>query len=121
MIKVLEKLKDDDWYAAFSAAGKPKTVIGCSNVSVEGIDRESVGEIIAIQNGEYDGASWAGVFKLKDGRFISVCSFCDYTGWDCQAGGEIFVGSTLGSVIRYGLSEDERKRLQLDLEERIIE
>jgi len=35
---------------------------------------------------------------------------CDYSGWDCQAGGRVRVGHFLDDVINYGMSEEERKQ-----------
>lgn len=112
---MLKELDNYDWENAFAVAGDPKAVINSKEIGLEGINREEVEKIIGIIQGENDGPSWTGIFKLKDGRFISVCSYCDYTGWDCQAGGEIFVAKDEDSIKRFGLNEDERKRLGIVL------
>lgn len=40
-----------------------------------------VAEVIASVDGENDGDEWVGVFRLHDGRFVTVTAGCDYTGW----------------------------------------
>lgn len=40
-----------------------------------------------------DGASdWSGgfLFKLRDGSFVYVTGWCDYTGWGCQDGAQVY-------------------------------
>lgn len=46
---------------------------------------------VAGHNDEYD---WYWVLELRDGRFLLVSAWCDYTGWDCQSGGESEVASS---------------------------
>lgn len=115
---MLKELDDQDWADAFgehSLVISPAPVIDAGGINLTGINREAVARVIAMVSGEGDGPSWTGLFELSDGRFISVCSWCDYTGWDCQAGGEIFVANNEDSIKRFGLSESERKRLRIEL------
>ena len=77
--------------------------------------REDVAEIIAYEEGQNDGDSWVGVFKLKDGRFGYVDAWCDYTGWDCQAGGDGEVSDTLEHLVRFELTSKNRRRLKMEL------
>lgn len=42
---------------------------------------EQVCEIIAAQEGENDGASWIGLFRLETGKYLGLTAWCDYTGW----------------------------------------
>jgi hypothetical protein len=116
-MSLVKELRNYDWLEAFSVA-KVQPVINARDIDLTGISPETVAEVIAIKNGANDGESWTGVFRLFDGRYISVCSWCDYTGWGCQDGGEIFVGRDKESVIRFGLSEQERARLNLTLAEK---
>jgi hypothetical protein len=119
---LLPELDDYDWREAFGAAGKEKdTVLNgvpvcvkfANPVSVEPFEREDVQEIIAMSDGENDGENWVGVFKLKDGRFALIDAGCDYTGWGCQEWGNAEVCGTLEEMIRFGLTNEQRKRLNL--------
>ena len=49
--------------------------------------------------------------ELKDGRWLSVEAWNDYTGWDCQDGSDNRVGATRLQVIHYGLTLDARALL----------
>jgi hypothetical protein len=109
---MLKELDEYDWEEAF-AASEIKPTITAKAASLEGVTRENVKRIVAMVLGENDGPNWTGVFEMNDGRFISVCAGCDYTGWDCYGEGEIFVAYTQDDIIRYGLSNDERERLKL--------
>ena len=115
---MIKELDVANWKSAFGEENitiNPEPVINAKGISLEGITRENIKRIIAMKDGENDEASWTGIFELKDGRFISVCSWCDYTGWDCQAGGEIFVAHDEISIKRFGLSEKERERLGVNI------
>lgn len=72
---------------------------------------KDVAEVLAMDAGENDGANWLMVVKLKDGRFSFLSAGCDYTGWDCQAGGSSDEKETLDDLIRFGMGEDDRQRL----------
>jgi hypothetical protein len=91
---MLSLLGDSDWKEVFKY-GKPHPCdecgsehqhpgpesIICSTIDCTKFDREDVDSIVAMVNGENDGADWVGVFKLKDGRYASIRAGCDYTGW----------------------------------------
>jgi hypothetical protein len=77
--------------------------------SVFGYD--DIDEILGMSDGENDGPPWLLVLKLKDGRFAYIEAGCNYTGWDCQAGGTAHVADTLEQLIRFGLTEEARDRL----------
>ncbi|CAM3878011.1 hypothetical protein COLU111180_12130 [Cohnella lubricantis] len=122
---VPERLRDYNWKEAFGAAGKevgtelngnPVVVQFAQAVSTEPFDRADVAEIMAIDDGENDGLNWIGVFLLKDGRYALIDAGCDYTGWGCQEWGEAAVCGTLAEMVRWGLSDEQRKRLKLFLE-----
>lgn len=106
-------LDDYDWQQAFFFAS-PDAVVD-DNVSTESFGIDDVDEIIAAEEGENDGDSWLGVFKLKDGRYAMLDAWCDYTGWDCQSGGTSRVASSLDSLIRFGLTNEQRDRLNLEV------
>lgn len=73
--------------------------------------RDDVVEITAMVEGENDGPSWIGVFKLANGRYAFAEGGCDYTGWDCQASGGATIADTLDDLVRWVLSDDDRQRL----------
>ena len=99
-----------DWEQAFVYAAVIRTATGCSQASFEFHD---VAEVIAAEEGSNDGPSWLMVGKLHDGRFFFLEAGCDYTGWDCQASGDAQVADTLTNLIRFGMTEDARTRLNL--------
>jgi hypothetical protein len=98
--KIAEVFTDYDWReAATYASWNP----------------EDVAEIIASDEGENDGSNWIMVVKLNDGRFSFLSAGCDYTGWDCQAGGHSQEYGSLEELIRFGLGGEERDRLSMPL------
>lgn len=82
-----------------------------ADISDAAFDREDVEHIISAVEGENEGASWTGVFLLKDGRFAVAEGSCDYTGWDCQAGNSMCVAPTLKDAIALGVAPEDRTRL----------
>lgn len=48
---------------------------------------EDIVNIHAEVPGHNDDDHWFWVIELKDGRFVLTDAWCDYTGWDCQSGG----------------------------------
>lgn len=53
------------------------------------------------------------IAELKDGRWLSVEGWNDYTGWGCGEASDVRVGATRLQVIHYGLTLDARARLGL--------
>lgn len=113
MTTIAELLEDYSWKNAFGYAideGSP--VIGYEG-SLKGFGPEDVREVIACDEGENDGPDWIALLKLKDGRYAFLSAGCDYTGWDCQAGGSTVIGDQLQHLIRFGVPEEARTRLKL--------
>lgn len=75
------------------------------------VTRSDVAEIIAAVDGENDAEDWAGVFRLKDGRYLVATGGCDYTGWDCQAENTLTVARDEATAVRFGMSDENRERL----------
>ncbi len=100
MIDIEEMKASYDWKEAF----------GFAKFSID-----DVASIIKTSEGENDGASWLAVGTLKDGKFFFLSAWCDYTGWDCQAGGDAELSDTLDDLIRWRLGDDDRKRLGFEL------
>lgn len=115
---MLERLDTYDWQQAFDVSASPEAVFRSPTaVDTTAFGREDVSEILAIDEGENDGDNWVAVFKLVDGRFAAIGAWCDYTGWDCQSGGSIYVANTYDDIINFGLDEGQRTRLGLTLVE----
>jgi hypothetical protein len=121
---MLEQLDKYDWGEVFGFAGEPDTCAaayhdgasvsaaeGDTQVSVNEFTRDDVVEILVMSDGENDGPSWLGVFRLRDGRFAFLSASCDYTGWDCQAGGAAVVALDLTHLIAFGMGDYDRARL----------
>ena len=72
-----------DWESAFEVATRDRieSVPPGTSHRVDPFKVTDVAEVIVAVTGENDGDSWFGVFKLHDGRFVSVSAWCDYTGW----------------------------------------
>ncbi len=109
----LDELKNNyDWNEAF-AYGKNVRVAHQCTTDTFGI--YDVAEVLALSEGENDGISWMMAGRLNDGRFFFLDAWCDYTGWDCQAGGDAQVASTLKGLISFGMTEVARERLALQI------
>lgn len=107
-----------DWREAFAVADPVESVPPGTNHRTDKFRPDEVAEVIAAVEGENDGDSWVGVFRLSDGRFVTVSAWCDYTGWGCQDGGHAAVAATKEDAIRFGLDDAERARLGLTLDVR---
>jgi hypothetical protein len=75
-----------------------------------GFTKEDVREIVRWYDGENDYESWWAVLILSDGRYAGVEAWCDYTGWDCQAGSEVVYASSEAGIISE-LTTEGRRRL----------
>lgn len=51
---------------------------------------EDVKEVLLELEGENDGKNWHWIVQLESGEFAYITGWCDYTGWDCQSGCEVF-------------------------------
>ena len=69
-----------------------------------------------INEGENDGDSWNLLCYLKNGVYVYMSAWCDYTGFDCQ--GEIILWSSkkIQTLIDMALSNEDRRKLMKTLE-----
>jgi len=51
-------------------------------------------KIVFAEEGDNDGPDWLLIVELRDGRFGALHAGCDYSGWDCQAGGDSTIHPT---------------------------
>lgn len=63
------------------------------------------------EDGENDGEEWLCVGRLKDGRWFILSAGCDYTGWDCQSGGQASVAVSFETLRRKGITDEQARRL----------
>lgn len=120
MLKILD---DYDWEQAFQYCGEEskgsyqngsadiRTVPGYG-VNNAPFKRSDVVEILGYSEGENDGDSWLMLGKLNDGRYFALTAWCDYTGWDCQAGGTVFLTPASSLAVAYGFDDKEKSRLK---------
>lgn len=73
--------------------------------------RADVEKVEAYSEGEHDGADWLCVGRLKDGRWFLLSAGCDYTGWDCQSGGQATVAPSFDTLLHSGITDEQRRRL----------
>ena len=75
---------------------------------------DQIETIFHAAEGERDGDDWVCLVQLKDGRVCKMFAGCDYTGWDCRAGGNVEFFSSLEEMLSpSSLTEKERDRLRL--------
>ena len=118
---------DYDWKEVFGYAGGPDAdsnsrgsipeaaPIG-TNVDTTPFGLDDVAEIYGHSDGENDEKDWIVYGRLNDGRFFSIIAGCDYTGWDCNAGGTASVSISLENITRFGLTKEARERLGIVLD-----
>lgn len=61
-------------------------------VSAWGKGNESEEGIAHYRHSEDTGTEWSGGFlcALRDGSFVYITGWCDYTGWGCQDGASVY-------------------------------
>lgn len=93
----LEEMRESyDWTEAFAYAAAPMV---------------EVASVLSSDDGENDGDPWVAVFRLLNGKFMFLTAGCDYTGWDCQAGGDSIIRDDMHTLIYNDIGEYDRKRL----------
>lgn len=117
MVDALEVFRTDyDWRAAFNEA----TGHGYGGSWPDQEDEaqrlpqliDAVREVIAASEGERDERDWLAIVRLVGGEYAVVSAGCDFTGWDCQAGGVVERYATIAEACsRLALTPRERERL----------
>ena len=120
---MLSQLASHDWAEVFGEGGGgnctpiiPQPEPPLSDISRETFSRDDVSEIFGQVEGENDGDDWIVYGRLKDGRFFVARGGCDYTGWDCQASNGGSVAKSREDIERFGLTEQDRRRLGITLQ-----
>lgn len=110
----LEQMRSEDdwnWGNVFLYGHAPIRTLVDTTTSTAPVELEHVTEIYASVEGENDGEPWLAIGHLRDGRYFFIEASCDYTGWDCQAGGTAVVASTLDRLVKLGIGSEFRSRL----------
>lgn len=76
---------------------------------------ENIEHVIACAEGEHDGPEWLALLQMKDGRVAWLRAGCDYTGWDCQAGGSVEYGTLEHFLSPMGMTPGDRERMALSV------
>lgn len=57
----------------------------CMDYNDVDFEKKDIAEVLAVVEGERDGADWHWIVSLKDNRYAYIIGGCNYTGWDCQS------------------------------------
>lgn len=68
----------------------------------------NVAEYYWIRGGEHDEQPWCALGRLKTGVYFYFTAWCDYTGFDCRGGMNLWLSKTRESVISHGMNDSER-------------
>lgn len=106
------EVRPDAWYSTYGSPDLRRAVPG-DEVELTPFGRDNVVELLGLSEGENDGPEWLAAGRLDDGRWFMLRAGCDYTGWDCQAGGMADVASSKEVLIKHALTKEEKERLGL--------
>lgn len=102
-----------DWSEAFVYTKNISGADPTKEYDLTPFEVTDVSEVLYADEGENDSASWIIAGILNDGRYFYLEAWCDYTGWDCQAGGKCSIASNLEELMQFGLTEGARSRFGL--------
>ena len=114
---MLRELDTYDWREAFEYSHRSQGSVPKKEYNLSSFAVEDVSELYGLDAGENDGDSWICYGKLNDGRYFSLNAWCDYTGWDCQSGGNSFIADSKKEIETFGLTEEYRERMGVVLPE----
>lgn len=108
-----ELLQNSDWHYAFTEANADirRAHPTRSEPELDPIDISDIDKVVAYVEGENDGPNWLVVGVANDGRWFMMSAGCDYTGWDCQAGGTLTVAHGPIELMAWGMTNDDKQRL----------
>lgn len=73
----------------------------------KGFTIDDIARVLAVWEGENEGADWRWIIQLKDSRFVALQGGCDYTGWDCQSSADSIVYSTIAEALAHFKDQEE--------------
>jgi len=68
----------------------------------------NINTVIWYQVGQHDGDNWILVGRLESGKYFYFNAWCDYTGFDCQSGIDLYLSNTKIDLYTYCVSEYDR-------------
>ena len=126
-MKLEELLADSDWQhaIAISVDGNDQYWVDYDDKAIRVPVWEftnTLAEVVLFCEGENDGENWIALFELKAPTVsLDTHAFldagCDYTGWDCQAGGTIEYTTLEHFKSKLGSTPRQRQRLGIKLPE----
>ena len=60
-----------------------------------------------IREGQNDGDSWMACGQLTNGNYFFYTGGCDYTGFDCQGGMDLWVSASWKNIIEHAMTEEQ--------------
>lgn len=112
---MIESLEEENWKRVFDYAngtdGRPSWALSRKECAC--FDRENVDSIFGISEGDHDGPNWLVTGRLINGNYFFIEAGCDYTGWDCKAGGSAWVCDSFSVLTQLAMDEYQRERLDL--------
>jgi hypothetical protein len=76
---------------------------------------EDIANIHAEVPGHNDEDYWHWVIELKDGRFVWTEAWADFTGWDCQSGGESKVAESAEAAAMLAPEREHGREIRRNL------
>ena len=125
---MLRVLDDSDWGYAFEYAGEgyygedytlgDATLRGAAPGEIYDLTpfgREDVVLILWMDEGENDGPDWIIAGVLQDNRGFFLSAGCDYTGWDCQTGGEAVICNSIEEMLMFSIDDGDKDRFGIHM------
>jgi NADH:ubiquinone oxidoreductase subunit E len=79
--------------------------------SLAKVNLDEVEEVVRYYEGYNESEDWLWVLKMKDGQWCHIAGWCDYTGWDCQAGAEAFYAPAERQLASLHITAESRRKL----------
>lgn len=80
---------------------------------------DDIANIHAEVPGHNDEDNWFWIIELKNeregGKFVITSAWCDFTGWDCQSGGDSQIAQSLEDAAMLAPKEEYGREIQRNL------
>jgi hypothetical protein len=74
-----------DNYKKIVEVGGDDDLASCLQYNEQPFGVDDIKQVLAVWDGEHDGDHYRWILEMKDGRYMYLNGWCDYTGWDCQS------------------------------------
>jgi hypothetical protein len=101
--------KSDDPYYYYDVAEilKPILVETPEEKADPGPFPTNIQDYFWIQPGENEGQDWIACGTLTNGAFFFYKGWCDYTGFDCQGGMDLYVSKSWANIVNHAMIQDD--------------